>query len=66
MRRSHLQLCAASLALTAGLALATPAPAAQDELSGGTVTLDATGSKALKVKPSSLEMSITSGAVDDR
>jgi hypothetical protein len=52
------------LALAAGLALATPALAAQDELSGGTVTLETTGSKALKLKPSSLNLSITSGAVD--
>jgi hypothetical protein len=66
VRRSHLQICAASLALTAGMTLAAPAsaPAAQDELSGGTVTLEATDSKALKLKPSSLELPITSGAVD--
>jgi hypothetical protein len=64
VRRPHLQLCAASLALTAGLALATPALAAQDELSGGTVKLEAMGSKVLKVKPSNLELPITSGAVD--
>ena len=64
MHRSHVQLCAAGLAVIAGLVLATPAPAAQDELSGGTVTFETTGSKALKLKPSSLELSITSGAVD--
>jgi hypothetical protein len=52
------------LALTVGLALAGPALAAQDELSGGTVTLETTGSKALKLKPPSLKLSITSGAVD--
>ena len=63
MRRT-LQLCAALLALTAGLALASPALAAQDELSGGTVTLETTSSKALKLTPPSLELSITSGAVD--
>ncbi len=64
MSRSHIQLCAALLALTAGLALASPALAAQDELSGGTVTLELTSSKALKFKPSSLSLPITSGEVD--
>jgi hypothetical protein len=43
---------------------AAPALAAQDELSGGTVTLETASSKALKLKPSSLELSIASGAVD--
>src|SRR5215217_1008905 len=65
VRRTLLQLFfAAGLALTVGLALASPAVAAQDELSGGTVTLGTTSSKTLKLKPSSLNMSITSGAVD--
>ena len=64
MSRSHLQLAAALLALTVCPALATPALAAQDELAGGTVTLETTGSQALKLKPSSLKLSIKSGAVD--
>jgi hypothetical protein len=64
MRRSHLHLCSVALALTAGLALASPALAAQDELSGGTVALELTSSKALAFKPSSLSLPITSGAVD--
>jgi hypothetical protein len=38
--------------------------AAQDELSGGTVVLETASSKALKLKPGSLSMSIASGAVD--
>ena len=64
MSRSRQQLCAALLALAVGLALASPALAARDELSGGTVTLETAGSKALKLKPGSLSLSIKSGAVD--
>lgn len=64
MRRSRLQLCAAALALVAGVTSAAPALAAQDELSGGTVTLATESSDPLKLKPPSLDLSIASGAVD--
>jgi hypothetical protein len=64
VRRPHLPPFAAALALAAGLALAGPAAAAQDELSGGTVTLETASSKALKLGPASLSLSITGGAVD--
>lgn len=63
MSRTHLSL-ATALALAVGLLSAGPALAAQDELSGGTVTLETASSKALKLKPSSLDLSIASGAVD--
>jgi hypothetical protein len=64
MRRSLLHTSAAVMALASGLALAGPAAAAQDQLSGGSVVLEAASSKPLKLKPGSLNMSITAGAVD--
>jgi hypothetical protein len=64
MRRPGIPLCAVALAITSVLAFASPAPAAQDELAGGTVTLETASSKALKLKPSSLDLAIAGGAVD--
>jgi hypothetical protein len=57
-------LFAAATALTAGLALSGPAHAAPDLLSGGSVNLQLTGSKKLKLNPRTLNLSIIRGMVD--
>jgi hypothetical protein len=62
--RSRTRCGAAALALVAGLVVVAPASAAQDELSGGAVTLATASSKALKLKPASLDLQIEAGAVD--
>ena len=46
------------------LALSGTAPAGQDELKGGSVVMQLQNSRGLKLKPKSLTMPITSGAVD--
>src|SRR5690349_12137531 len=43
---------------------AAPAPAAQDKLKGGWVVMQLRGSKGLKLKPSTLTLQISGGAID--
>ncbi len=52
------------LALGAGLAVSSPALAAQDVLSGGSVNLQFKSSKRLKLKPAALNLAIAKGKVD--
>jgi hypothetical protein len=52
------------LAVTALLAASSSALASQDELKGGSVAIQLQGSRGLKLKPSSLNLPITGGAVD--
>jgi hypothetical protein len=52
------------LALVALLAVSSSAFAGQDVLKGGSAVLQLQGSRGLKLKPSSLTLPITSGAVD--
>jgi hypothetical protein len=55
---------AIGVALLACLALAGSAVAGQDQLKGGSVVLQLRGSHGLKLKPSTLTLQITGGAVD--
>jgi hypothetical protein len=57
-------LIAAVLALAALLAASSSAFAGQDELKGGSVVIQLQGSRGLKLKPTSLNLTITGGAVD--
>ncbi len=57
-------LIAVALALLALLAASTSVFAAQDELKGGSVAIQLHGSRGLKLKPGSLTIAITGGAVD--
>ena len=57
-------MLAALLTLGAGLILSAPALAAQDLLSGGTVTLELKSTKKLKLKPRTLSLAISKGNVD--
>src|SRR3954468_12575440 len=52
------------LALVAMCAASSSAFAGQDDLKGGSVVLQLQGSRGLKLKPSSLTLPITGGAVD--
>jgi hypothetical protein len=57
-------LIATAVALAGLLALSGTAMAGQDELKGGTVVIQLQKSRGLKLKPSSLTLPITGGAVD--
>ncbi len=57
-------LTAAVLATLALVAIAGSAMAGQDQLKGGSVLLQLQGSRSLKLKPSTLNLAITGGAVD--
>ncbi len=57
-------LIAVALALLALLAASTSAFAGQDQLKGGSVVIQLQGSRGLKLKPGSLSLPITGGAVD--
>jgi hypothetical protein len=57
-------LMAAALATFALLALASSAFAGQDELKGGSVVMQLKSSHGLKLKPRSLTLTITGGAID--
>ena len=57
-------LVAVALALLALLAASTSAFAGQDQLKGGSVVIQLQGSRGLKLKPGSLSLPITGGAVD--
>ena len=60
-RRSLLVALLASAAL---LGMTGNAPAAQDDLKGGSVLMQLQGSRGLKLKPRSLTLPITGGAID--
>ncbi len=60
-RRAMIAVVFAVLAL---LAASSSAPAAQDELKGGSVAIQLQGSRGLKLKPTSLNLPINGGAVD--
>src|SRR5215207_8729461 len=55
---------AAALALAGTLALSGTALAAQDELKGGSVVIQLQNSRGMKVKPKSITLPISGGAVD--
>jgi hypothetical protein len=55
---------AIAVALASLLASSGTAPAGQDELKGGSVVLQLQNSRGMKLKPKSLTMPITGGAVD--
>ena len=57
-------LTALLLAVMALLAASSSALASQDELKGGSVAIQLQGSRGLKLKPASLSLPITGGAVD--
>ncbi len=57
-------LTAAVLATLALVAIAGSAMAGQDQLKGGSVVLQLQGSRALKLKPTTLNLAITGGAID--
>src|SRR4051794_638726 len=63
-RASRGGLIAVVLAVAGLLAVASPALAGKDELKGGSVTIQLQGSRGLKLKPTSLNLPITGGAVD--
>lgn len=63
-RRRTALLVAAVFALSGALALSSPALAAQDELSGGSVTLQLKKAKGLKLKPKAVTLTITGGKLD--
>jgi|tagenome__1003787_1003787.scaffolds.fasta_scaffold20970164_1 hypothetical protein len=63
-RASRRGLIAVALAVVALLAAASSAFAGPDQLKGGSVVMQLQGSRGLKLKPSSLTMSITDGAID--
>src|SRR4051812_29343783 len=63
-RASRGGLIAVVLAVAGLFAVASPALAGKDELKGGSVVLQLQGSRGLKLKPSSLTLPITGGAVD--
>ena len=63
-RTASRALLAAAVALLALLVLSSSASAEQDELKGGSVTMQLQSSRGLKLKPSSLSLPITGGAVD--
>jgi hypothetical protein len=62
--RRRTALLATAIALVSGLALSGSAYAGQDLLAGGTVDLQLKGSKKLKWKPGSLNLTIIRGKVD--
>ena len=57
-------LIAAALALIAVVAISSSATAGQDQLKGGSAVFQLHGSRGLKLKPGSLTLAITGGAVD--
>jgi hypothetical protein len=57
-------LTAAGLATLVLVAIASSAMAGQDQLKGGSVVLQLQGSRGLKLKPATLNLPITGGAVD--
>jgi hypothetical protein len=57
-------LIVAALAVVALLALASSASAGQDDLKGGSVVMQLQSSHGLKLKPGSLTLTITGGAID--
>ena len=63
-RATRRGLIAVAIAVVALLAASGPALGAQDELKGGSVVIQLHGSRGLKLKPSSLNLQVTGGAVD--
>ncbi|HEY7121634.1 MAG TPA: hypothetical protein VH329_03650 [Solirubrobacterales bacterium] len=63
-RNCHRWSAAAALALIGVLVFSSSAIAGQDELKGGSVTLQLKNSRGLKLKPKSLNLPITGGALD--
>jgi hypothetical protein len=63
-RPSRRGLVVAMLAALAVLGMSSSALAGQDKLKGGSVVIKLQGSRGLKLKPSSLNLPITGGAVD--
>lgn len=63
-RANRRGLIAVVLAVAGLLAVASPALAGPDDLKGGSVTIQLQGSRGLKLKPTSLNLPITGGAVD--
>src|SRR4051794_15726100 len=62
--RARRGLVAAVVSLSALLLASGSALAGQDELKGGSVVIHLQGSRGLKLKPGSLNLPITGGAVD--
>src|SRR5690348_6851787 len=57
-------LIAAAVALLALLVVSSSALAVQDELKGGSVTIQLTSSRGLKLKPANATLPISGGALD--
>jgi hypothetical protein len=64
LRAGHRGVLAACLALTGLLALSAAATAGPDQAKGGSVVVQLQNARGLKLKPKSLTLPITSGAVD--
>src|SRR5262249_41304048 len=52
------------IALAGPLAVTSPALAGQDQLKGGSVLIQLQGARGLKLRPGSLDLAITGGAID--